>query len=100
MKKKLTLSIDEDVINKAKQYAQGTDRSLSELIENTLRRIFNGTNISEPNTLYDVGNADKKDKRTGWKLPEFLEGIAGVAPLDIDYVKDRDIIREERYSKQ
>jgi len=99
MKKKLTLSIDEDVIQKAKQYAQGTDRSLSELIESTLQRIINGTNISEPNAAYDVGNVDKKDKRAEWKLPEFLEGIAGVAPLDIDYVKDRDMIREERYSK-
>ncbi|PRP67349.1 DUF6364 family protein [Nonlabens agnitus] len=100
MKKKLTLSIDEAVIQKAKDYAQGTDRSLSELIESTLQRILNGSTINEPDTSYRTQNRKSKNKSGEWKLPEFLRGIAGVAPLDIDYVKDRDMIREERYSKQ
>jgi|GEM_PF-2386037 len=99
MKKKLTLSIDESVTQKAKEYAQGTDRSLSELIESTLLRILNGSTIIEPDTVYGTENRKSKNKSEEWKLPEFLIGIAGVAPLDIDYVKDRDMIREERYSK-
>lgn len=99
MKKKLTLSIDEAIIKKAKEYARGTDRSLSELIENTLQRVLNGAILSEPETSYRTENQKPKNKNREWKLPEFLIGIAGVAPLDIDYLKDRDIIREERYSK-
>ena len=99
MKKKLTLSIDEAVIQKAKEYAQGTDRSLSELIESTLQRILNGSNVSEPDAFYGTEKRKSKNKSGEWKLPEFRIGIAGVAPLDIDYVKDRDMIREERYSK-
>lgn len=39
MKTKLTLTIEEDIIRKAKVYAKGTDRSLSTLIENHLRAI-------------------------------------------------------------
>ena len=100
MKKKLTLSIDEAVIKKAKEYAHGTDRSLSELIESTLQRILNGSTINEPGTSYRTENRKPKNKSGEWKLPEFLIGIAGVAPVDIDYVKDRDMIREERYSMQ
>ncbi len=39
MKIKLTLTIQKDVIEKAKVYAKKTDRSLSEIIENYLNEI-------------------------------------------------------------
>lgn len=39
MKSKLTLTIEEDLIPKAKQYAQAQGVSLSQLIENTLRDL-------------------------------------------------------------
>ena len=39
MNTKLTLTIEEDVINNAKKYAKGKGRSLSNLIENYLRAI-------------------------------------------------------------
>lgn len=99
MKKKLTLSIDETVIEKAKEYAKGTDRSLSEFIESALQRILNGSTINEPDASYRTEKRKSKNKNGERILPEFLIGIAGVAPVDIDYVKDRDMIREERYSK-
>lgn len=39
MKTKLTLSIDKQVIRKAKQFARETDRSLSEIVESYLSHI-------------------------------------------------------------
>ena len=39
MTKKLTLTIDEDVIEKAKRYAKGTQRSLSEMIQKYLESL-------------------------------------------------------------
>ncbi|TVP52102.1 MAG: hypothetical protein EA341_03755 [Mongoliibacter sp.] len=39
MSKKLTLNVDENVIEKAKIYAQKTGRSLSGLVENYLKNL-------------------------------------------------------------
>jgi hypothetical protein len=39
MKSKLTVSIRKDIVERAKAYAKGTGRSLSELIESYLTRI-------------------------------------------------------------
>ncbi len=39
MSTKLTLSIDENVIREAKEYAQKTGRSVSQLVENYLKAI-------------------------------------------------------------
>ncbi len=40
MQTKLTLTLDRDVIEKAKQYAREKERSLSQLIENYLKVIL------------------------------------------------------------
>ena len=47
MKIKLTLTVEKEVIEKAKIYAKKTDRSLSEIIENYLNEI---TDESLPTT--------------------------------------------------
>jgi hypothetical protein len=39
MNTKLTLTIDESVINKAKRYAKGQGRSLSDMVENYFKAI-------------------------------------------------------------
>lgn len=39
MSKKLTLSVDETIIDQAKSYAEKTGRSLSSLVENYLRDL-------------------------------------------------------------
>jgi hypothetical protein len=44
MNTKLTLTIDESVIAKAKKYAKDKDRSLSDIIENYLKVITNQPN--------------------------------------------------------
>lgn len=43
MSTKLTLSIDESVIRDAKEYAQKTGRSVSQLVESYLKAITNPT---------------------------------------------------------
>ena len=48
MKAKLTLTVEKEVIDRAKSYAKKTGRSLSEIIENYLTTI---TDDSENNTL-------------------------------------------------
>jgi hypothetical protein len=98
MKKKLTLSIDEEIIKSAKIYADGTDRSLSELIQNYLVRITTGNLVEDQATDYNTKSKMEKAEEKEWEIPEFLKGIAGAVSLDIDYVKDREKIREERYS--
>lgn len=96
MKKKLTLTIEEDVVLKAKAYAKGTGRSLSEVVESHLRKITNSSNqVSEPSKVYGKEKTDEDE----FVIPEWLKGIAGSVNADIDYVRDRDKIREERYSK-
>ncbi len=42
MNTKLTLTIEQSVIEKAKKYARKKDRSLSDLIENYLKALTNG----------------------------------------------------------
>jgi len=39
MNTKLTLTIDQEIIEKAKQYAKGKNRSLSDIIENYLKTL-------------------------------------------------------------
>jgi hypothetical protein len=95
MKTKLTLTIEEGVIIRAKTYAKETGRSLSELIESYLSKITNPNQISESGTVYGKDQIDSAQ----FVIPDWLRGIAGSVDADIDYVRDREKIREERYSK-
>ncbi len=45
MRTKLTLAIDQDVIDKAKKYAKGKHRSVSKLVEEYLRTVSDSENI-------------------------------------------------------
>lgn len=49
MTTKLTLTVEEEVISKAKKYARSTGRSLSELVENYLEELTR--NSGGPNQL-------------------------------------------------
>lgn len=48
MKIKLTLTVEKEVIEKAKIYAKKTDRSLSEIIENYLNEIIDESSPNAP----------------------------------------------------
>lgn len=47
MTTKLTLTVDKDVIDRAKAYAKNSGRSLSELVERYLENITQAGNVSE-----------------------------------------------------
>ena len=55
---KLTLSIDAEVIRRAKQYARGQGRSLSDVVENYLKLLttditkMERSDVNEPKTGY------------------------------------------------
>lgn len=71
MDTKLTLKLNEDIIEKAKEYAKSKKTSLSDLIENYLHKLTN----------------DKKSKNTITPLVKSLSGVISL-PKDYDDKKD------------
>ena len=82
MPKKLTLNVDERIIEKAKAYAHQTGRSLSGLVENYLRDLVAR---EQPNSLMD----EKISRLSGKiKLPEnFNEEEALRSSLEEKHLK-------------
>lgn len=72
MNTKLTLTIEQSIIEKAKKYAQKRERSLSDLIENYLKAL-----TSEEIPTEDELTPIVKSLRGSFKLPE-----------DFDYKKE------------
>jgi predicted CopG family antitoxin len=54
MSTKLTLSIEQDVIEKAKRYARLQGRSLSNIIEEYLKSISTEANVNEKQELSNI----------------------------------------------
>jgi len=54
MSTKLTLSIEQEVIIKAKRYAKNQGRSLSNIIEEYLKSISNESTISEKKEISNI----------------------------------------------
>lgn len=81
MKKKLTLRIDESVIELAKIYACNRKTSLSNLVENYLRDLTN-----------------QKDRNS--KMSPLVKSISGVLDLPNDYDHERNYRKflREKYS--
>lgn len=71
MNTKLTLKLDENIIEKAKEYAKSKKTSLSDLIENYLDKLTN----------------DKKSKNTITPLVKSLSGVINLSK-DYDHKKD------------
>jgi hypothetical protein len=82
MNTKLTLSLEKEVIEKAKIYAKGTGRSLSEMVENYFRNLISK---SEKN------NNESND------IEERLKKITGVVTLPDDFDIEKAI---EEYHKE
>jgi len=87
MNTKLTLSLEKEVIEKAKIYAKGTGRSLSEMVENYFRNLVsrsqNDTKIED-----EYGDIDPKLKK--------LIGIIKL-PEDFDIEKVKEEYHKEKY---
>ena len=71
MDTKLTLKLNEDIIEKAKEYAKSKKTSLSDLIENYLHKLTN----------------DKKNKP---KITPLVKSLSGVISLPKDYDEKKD----------
>lgn len=82
MNTKLTLTIEQEIIEKAKDYAKGKNRSLSDIIENYLKTL----------TL-------KERKQKGKKLNPVVDSLRGSfkMPKDMDYKKELKNRLEEKY---
>lgn len=83
MNTKLTLSIEKDVIERAKSYAKEKNRSLSDIIENYLKMLTE----KEPNS---------KENNHLNPLVESLKGSFKM-PKDMDYKKELGKRIEEKY---
>ena len=81
MNTKLTLTIEQSVIEKAKKYAKNKERSLSDLIENYLKSLTN----SEEKTVENI-SPQLKSMKGAFKIPK-----------DFDYKKELGNRLSEKY---
>ncbi len=82
MTTKLTLTVEKDIIDLAKVYANKKGRSLSDLIENYLKTLVqkdNSKNELSPNVKRLLGSVK--------------------APKDFDYKKELESVLNKKYSK-
>jgi hypothetical protein len=81
MNTKLTLTIEQTVIEKAKKYAKGKERSLSNLIENYLKAL---TNENDSNEI---------------EITPIVKSLKGsfTAPKNFDYKKELTLRLSEKY---
>ncbi len=82
MNTKLTLTIEEDIIIKAKAFAKKKNRSLSNIIENYLKSLTNDENV--------------QDKSDISPLVQSLKGSFKM-PNHFDYKEELNKRREEKY---
>lgn len=83
MNTKLTLTIEESVIEKAKKYAKSRERSLSDLIENYLKALTKDTNSEEETS----------------ELTPIVKSLKGTfnAPENFDYKEELSKKLSEKY---
>jgi len=82
MNTKLTLTIEQEVIKKAKEYAKNRNRSLSDIIENYLKVLTKEEKVKEVKKLNPV----VKSLKGSFKMPK-----------NMDYKKELRKRLEEKY---
>jgi F0F1-type ATP synthase membrane subunit b/b' len=82
MNTKLTLTIEREIIERAKKYAKNKNRSLSDIIENYLKTL-----------------TEKEQKDNSQKLDPIVESLKGSfkMPKNMDYKKELGNRLEEKY---
>ncbi|WP_339707292.1 DUF6364 family protein [Algoriphagus aquimarinus] len=82
MNTKLTLTIEQDVIQKAKEYAKDKNRSLSDIIENYLKSL-----------------TQEKSEENKPKLTPIVKSLKGSfkMPEDFDYKEELKKVLEEKH---
>ncbi len=84
MNTKLTLTIEQEVIKRAKEYAKDKNRSLSDIIENYLKTLTKEERTERDKKLNPV----VKSLKGSFKMPK----------KDMDYKKELRNRLEEKYS--
>ncbi len=82
MNTKLTLTIEQDVIQKAKDYAKDKNRSLSDIIENYLKSLTQENSEENKPKLTPI----VKSLKGSFKMPE-----------DFDYKEELKKVLEEKH---
>lgn len=82
MSTKLTLTIEKDIIERAKEFAMRKNRSLSDIIENYLKIL-----------------TEKEEKNETQKINPIVESLRGSfkMPKDMDYKKELKKRVEKKY---
>ena len=84
MNTKLTLTIEQDIIKRAKEYAKDNNRSLSDIIENYLK-------------ILTKDEQEEKSKKLN-PIVKSLKGSFKMPKKDMDYKKELRNRLEEKYS--
>ncbi|MDO6438691.1 DUF6364 family protein [Cyclobacterium sp. 1_MG-2023] len=84
MNTKLTLTIEQEVIKRAKEYAKNQNRSLSDIIENYLK-------------ILTKEEQKEKDKKLN-PIVKSLKGSFKMPKADMDYKKELRDRLEKKYS--
>lgn len=82
MNTKLTLSVDHQIIERAKEYAQDKGTSVSKLVEDYLNKIT---------------ASNSKEKTKGQSELMKLKGVLGRVTSDFDFDEARDQYMKEKY---
>jgi len=82
MNTKLTLTIEKEIIDRAKKYAREEKRSLSEIVENYLKMLT----LNKPTEETEKLNPIVESLRGSFKMPE-----------EMDYKKELNKRREDKY---
>ncbi|MCH8535016.1 MAG: DUF6364 family protein [Flavobacteriaceae bacterium] len=69
MNTKLTLTIEQEIIQRAKEYAKGKNRSLSDIVENYLKTLTKEEKNKEVNKLNPV----VKSLKGSFKMPKNMD---------------------------
>lgn len=73
MNTKLTLTIEQEIIKKAKKYAKDNNRSLSNIIENYLKILTKEENTYPDNYREKKLNPVVKSLKGSFKMPENMD---------------------------
>lgn len=84
MNTKLTLTIEQEIIKRAKEYAKNQNRSLSDIIENYLK-------------ILTKEEQNEKDKKLN-PIVKSLKGSFKMPKADMDYKKELRNRLEKKYS--
>ena len=90
MNTKLTLTIEQSIIEKAKKYAKGKGRSLSDIVENYLKVIIKEENIRLTDSI-PITSSLKGSFKAPKDFEDSLQNFAALKNGEIDVILTRNV---------